>query len=53
MTIENVNMMDHERYWPRDQAKWWHSDMVHVAYRYLSRFFDMIVNGTEEESNEG
>lgn len=50
MIIENLSMMDYERDWLRRQGEWRHSDMVDVAYRFLSRFYRMIVNGTEEET---
>ena len=50
MIIENLSMMDYERDWLRRQGEWRHSDMVDVAYRFLSRFYRMIVNGTEGET---
>ena len=48
--IVNVNMTGYEQDWPRRQGEWRHSDMVRVAYRFLSRFYRMIVNGTEGET---
>ena len=46
--IPSVNMTDFAQDWPRGLGIWWHSDISDVAYRHLSGFYDMIVNGTEE-----
>ena len=46
--IPSVDMTDFAQDWPRGLGIWWHSDISDVAYRHLSGFYDMIVNGTEE-----
>ena len=46
--ITSVDMTDFAQDWPRGLGIWWHSDISDVAYRHLSGFYDMIVNGTEE-----
>ena len=48
--IVNVNMTNCARNWPRSLGMWKHSDIIDVAYRYLSEFYDLIVNGSEEEN---
>ena len=46
--IINVNMTNFARDWPRSLGTWKHSDISDVAYRFLSEFYDLIVNGLEE-----